>query len=81
LLTIASRYTTEPGIIEEWTEKQQESSMIEEQRKKIDRIVALAERLYPNFDYADMAYDAVMENPDCDEQRVADRLAMAFAFP
>lgn len=48
--------------------------------EKIKRIVALAERLYPNFDYADRAYDAVRQDPNCDEQKVADRLAMETAF-
>jgi len=50
-------------------------------KQKIDRIVALAERLYPTFGYADRAYDAVRQDPNCNEQEVADRLAMESAFP
>ena len=50
-------------------------------RDKIKRIVELAERQFPDGEYADRASDAVREDPQCDEQTVATRLAMEIAFP
>lgn len=55
--------------------------MTPEQRAKVDRIVKLAERMHPEADYADRARDAVILDPDCDEQSTATRLAMESAFP
>ena len=50
-------------------------------KEKVDRIVKAAERQYEEGEYGDMAYDAVMADPECDEMAVATRLAMAHAFP
>lgn len=49
--------------------------------EKIDQIVALAEKHFPEGEYRDRAYDAVTEDPDCIVEDVAHRLAMEAAYP
>lgn len=54
--------------------------MNEEQRKRIDNIDQLANR-YFEWDYRDMAYDAIMMGDDRADDEIAHELAMRAAYP
>ena len=55
--------------------------MTPEQRTRIDTIAALAQRYHPDWDYRDMAYDAVVQDDPRDDEDIAHELAMRAAFP
>ena len=55
--------------------------MTDQQRKKIDKIVSIAEGYHPEGEYGDRAFDAVMAEPDCDSEEIGHRLAMEAAYP
>jgi hypothetical protein len=54
--------------------------MTAEQRKRIDWIAARAEKFF-NWDFRDMAYDAVMSGDDRDDETIAYDLAQRAAYP
>lgn len=54
--------------------------MNEEQRKRVDSIATKAVK-YFDWDYRDMAYDAVMMGDDRDDEDIAHELAMRAAYP
>jgi hypothetical protein len=58
-----------------------EKLMTPEQRTRIDTIAALAQRYHPDWDYRDMAYDAVVQDDPRDDEDIAHELAMRAAFP
>jgi hypothetical protein len=54
---------------------------MQEKLAKARRIAALAERYEGSPDCRDRAFDAVMENENCDEKETAHRLAMEATYP
>lgn len=55
--------------------------MNEQQRKRVDEIAAKAQRFFPDWDYRDMAHDAVMMGDDRPDEDIAHELAMRAAYP
>jgi hypothetical protein len=58
-----------------FTVKQSEIKIMTDQAR-VRNIVALAEDLYADGEYADMAHDAIVTSPERDDYEIAQELAM-----